>query len=126
MKKKGIKDNDCLLNSFSESFTILSAKICDIRIYSNKEFLVIDILFELIYPKYKYFILKFIDVKKFSFSWSDDYIFYNVESFKLFKQNDYYHISLDPYNEYENISDNDRDFILSKKIQGYYSENPNK
>jgi len=60
--------------------------------------------------------LKFNRVKEFLLFWNSDNIFYNVESYKLFKINNYVYLSLDPFDESNSISEKDQDYILCENM----------
>lgn len=62
--------------------------------------------------------LVFVDCLGYSFSYSEDYIFYNVESFKLLKLEDGgYYMSIDPSDNNPLPSDGDMDAVESRSIQ---------
>lgn len=64
--------------------------------------------------------LKFTDCKEYSFSYTDDYYFYNVELVKLFKTKDgMFYVSFDPVDEQDEVSNEDQDFILARGVSGY-------
>ena len=114
------KTNDCLLESFSETFNILDATINELKIYTDKKSLVIELYMKLSYPQGIDLKLNFCGIKEYSFYWDENYIFYNVESYKFFKANNLFYISLDPDGEENIISPNDQDFILCEKIEGLF------
>jgi len=115
------KTNDCLLNSFSETFNILDASVYEARIYLNKKHLIMDFCMKLSYPQNMYLKLSFLGIKEYSFYWNENHTFYNIESYKLFKTNNLYYISFDPDGEEDVISQNDQDFILCESIEGLLS-----
>ena len=114
------KTNDCLLESFSETFNILDSSINELRIHLDEGCLVIEIYMKLSYPQGINFKLSFRDVKQYSFCWNDNYIFYNIESYKFFKANNLFYISFDPDGEENIVSQNDKDFILCENIEGSF------
>ena len=116
------KTNDCLLDSFSETFNILDATISEIKIYMNKKHLIVELYMKLSYPHNMNLKLCFSGVKEYSFYWNDNHIFYNIESYKLFKANNLFYMSLDPDGEENEISQNDQDFILCENIEGSFFE----
>ena len=63
--------------------------------------------------------IRFTNVMEYSFYYKMGYSFYNVERCKFFKKGDSFYISLDPYDEWANIDENDQDFILCSAIEGY-------
>ena len=114
------KTNDCLLDSFSETFNILDATIDKLKIYLEKDGLIIEVYMKLLYPRGVNFKLRFCRVKEYYFYWNEKYTFYNIRSYKFFKTNNLFYISFDPYDEEEIISQNDGDFILCEKIEGIF------
>jgi hypothetical protein len=60
----------------------------------------------------------FEEVKELSFYHNDNYLFYNVENYKLIYSNneDEFYLSLDPYDDDQNINSLDKDFIRAKKL----------
>ena len=113
------KTNDCLLDSFSETFNILDATIKEFKIYVDENNLVvIDIDLKLLHPRGMNLKLSFYGIKEYAFYWKENYAFYDIGSYKFFKVDDLFYISLDPEMEGNNISQNDNDFILCENIEG--------
>ncbi|UZT99074.1 hypothetical protein ODZ84_05765 [Chryseobacterium fluminis] len=61
--------------------------------------------------------LLFSDIIEFKFYYSNIYNFYNIENFKLLHLTNQIYISFDPDNVNNNISEDDSDFILAKKLE---------
>ena len=102
---------------------ILSSRIYKFSIYDDTTGnLSIDIFLELQYPKGKYLKITFINVKKYTFSWSEEYYFYYIERYKYFRLNSLYYVSFDPDNEEDIISEKDSDFILCSKIDVFIGD----
>lgn len=120
---KYLGKNEELLNFITDDFSLISSKLFELDMHKKDGELIIDFYFDLLYSKAETKLkLSFEDIEEFSFYYKSDYIFYNVENYKLFKSGSLFYISLDPYNETQEISPNDQDFILSKSIRGYLSE----
>ena len=120
---KYLEKGEELLSRIADEFTLLSSQVKGINLYSNEVgVLVGEILFELLYSK-KEKKLKLIltDIREFSFFYTSDYDFYNIERYKLMKIDNGYYISLDPFDESEEISADDQDFIKCQNIEGYVS-----
>jgi hypothetical protein len=65
--------------------------------------------------------LVFSDCVGYSFSYSDDYIFYNVESFKLIKtEGGLFYMSIDPFDDIQLPSDEDMDAVESRSIELFF------
>jgi len=75
--------------------------------------------------KYKgnYLRLRFSGIKEYSFYHNNTYHFYNVESFKLIKDGEFFYLSLDPEDESSTFAtDHDQDLIVFKSFEGYFIE----
>ncbi len=98
--------------------SLISTNVKDIHI-TNKDKLVIGIVFSNFSKKsdFKTIEIRFSEIIEYNFYYNNDYIFYNVESFKLLKISSFFYLSLDPDDEVEGISSNDMDFIKCNKIE---------
>ncbi|WP_224994954.1 hypothetical protein [Cesiribacter sp. SM1] len=115
-----VGNNEKLLGILNGSLDIISSKIYEIKFYKNFEDLVIEIYLKLLYSKdHEGLLLKFTEVEEYSFYYNSQHIFYNVESYKFFKKSNKIHISFDPYDNEDNITSKDQDFIISKNVEGY-------
>lgn len=117
-----IKDDDFFAKNLLCKFSVFSANIYKINI-SKDEYLTINVYLKLMYPRGKYLNISFLKVKEYSFSWNENYIFYNIETLKFFKKDDLFYISFDPDGSDDTISKNDQDFIISESIEGILSCN---
>jgi hypothetical protein len=119
-----INKNDELLNqSIPRGYYILDSTIKRFDIYFENEQLYIDVYFSLPYHRFKAdknLKLCFIGVTEYELYWNDQYHFYTIERFKFLKTEKGYYISFDPYDESEEISEEDHDIILCKEVEGYF------
>jgi hypothetical protein len=113
-----IGKDEQIIDTFSKQLTILSGQLEKVIIYQVNYTLIIDLEIKILYSN-KDCKLRFIDIKEYYFYYNSDHYFYNIESFKLFRSEDFFYISLDPADESSNINENDQDFILSRSIEGY-------
>jgi len=116
-----ICSDEKLITRFLGSNSLLDGKIEKIEIFDAGSSVCININFNMRpssdYQKVQF---KFVGCKGYSFSYSEDYYFYNVELLKLFQGEDgLFYISFDPCDEIEVISDEDQDFILCREISAY-------
>lgn len=112
--------NADLMSFLSGNLTISSSKLYKLDIAGDDNGLVIDVYLELLYSEdNNHLKLRFTDVQEYSFYYNSQHVFYNVEIYKFFINNGRVYISFDPVDEQENISVDDQDFILSKKVEGY-------
>lgn len=81
----------------------------------------ITLILKLTYPNNSYLKLIFKDVIEYYYQWSNNYIFYNVSSCKLMKNNNKYYYSFDPDDSIYNISENDNNIIISNIFEIYHS-----
>ena len=115
-----IEKQDNLLNALKGSLSIISSLLHKICVYMENDLLYINVEAELIYKKPpNRIVLKFIDVLEYSFYYTSNRFFYNVEIFKFFKTDNGFYISFDPIDEKEIISDDDQDFIKAISVEGY-------
>jgi len=100
-----------VIEILSNNESLISGKLVGISIYTKEHRLQIDLNIELMYSKkMKNIKLQFIGVSEYSFSYSSDNYFYNIETYKFFKEENIFYISLDPshtHNDESNIADND-------------------
>ncbi|MBN3575887.1 hypothetical protein [Vibrio neptunius] len=118
---KLISSSTKLVAYFSGNNSLLDSKIKRIEVLYSDSGLCINIDISM-RPSSDYDNIKlsFIGCKMYSFCFSDDYCFYNVESLKFFINDDgLFYISLDPYGEEQMMSDEDQDFILCKDVFAY-------
>jgi hypothetical protein len=119
MKKIG--NGETLINFFTEERSLVSSKVYRIDIFLKDEDLSIDLYLELLGSKNRVKI-SFCGIKEYSFYHHSDYIFYNIETVKFFKSSEGIYISLDPIDERECISDEDKDYIFSNEVEGFIIE----
>lgn len=116
-----ICSDEKLIARFLGENSLLDGKIEKIEIFDVDSSVCININFDMRpssdYQKVQF---KFSGCKGYSFSYSDDYYFYNVELLKFFQGEDgLFYISFDPCDETEAISDEDQDFILCRGVSAY-------
>lgn len=61
--------------------------------------------------------LLFNNIVEFNFYYNSDYIFYNIEAYKLIYFDNQIYLSLDPEESTDDKSENDSDFILAKRLE---------
>ena len=116
-----IETGDKLINALSYNLSLISSQLYKVCIYNEDNLLYIDVGVELMYKnENNRILLRFVDVKEYSFYYSSHRIFYNIEAYKFFKSGDLYYASFDPVDESEVIADNDQDYIKSKSVNGYF------
>ncbi len=116
-----ICSNQQMVTHFSGNNSLLDGKIKRIEIFDADSSVCINIDFDMrLSSDYQNVQIKFVGCKSYSFSYSDDYYFYNVELLKFFQGDDgLFYISFDPSDEVEIISDEDQDFILCREVSVY-------
>ena len=105
---EAIYKNDELLELTKGSSYLFDTSVTRLDIYLKEYQLCIDVYFNLKFSAFKaekQLKIHFMDIIRYQFIHSDNYIFYNVESCKFFKSENGYYISLDPFNELEEISE---------------------
>jgi hypothetical protein len=109
-----------LYNLLKNEIHIGDGRIQSIHIYLIKDLLTIDVDISLHFGKGKALKMRFVDVKEYFFKHNEFYEFYNIEDYKLIKQDNLYYISFDPDMGLEDASPIDGDIIVCKSIEGYY------
>lgn len=110
-----------LLDFLTGDFTLISSIIKEIRILKKNEQLIAEIRLKLMYSRSeKELLLIFSDISEYSFYYTENNIFYNVERVKFFMLERGVYISFDPFEEGETIADDDQDFVKSKAVEGYW------
>ncbi len=116
-----IKDDE-LISILTGNNSLISATVEGFEIFKSDYDLNIDVHIKLLYSKTNpHLILKFKQVLEYSFFHSSDQDFYYIESYKLFKSDKGFYLSLDPFDETENIHLQDQDYIIAKSIEGQLS-----
>ncbi|RAJ83329.1 hypothetical protein CLV59_103293 [Chitinophaga dinghuensis] len=117
-----IDKNEGLINYLSGKYSLISSKLYRMDIYNDaKSDLIVDLYFELLYtPVNSRIKLTFTEIEEYSFYHHRSNYFYNVERLKFLRKDNFMYLSIDPYDEDQNISIEDRDFILSKNVEGYF------
>jgi len=115
-----IGKNGELLNQMSlKKLYILDSILKKIKIYESQYITCVDLLFELTHSN-NLLKIKCSNIVEYSFYYRIHKPIY-VERCKLFKIDDLFYVCLDPYNEADDINENDQDFILCNEIEGYLS-----
>ena len=113
-----IGKNEELFNYLSiKKLYILDSLLSKTEIYESQFITCVDLHFKLIRNNYLLKI-KCSNVIEYSFYYRIHKPIY-VERYKFFKKDDLFYLCLDPYNEGEEINENDQDFILCKEVEGY-------
>ena len=115
--------NDALLQLTSGSYYIHDSTVSRFDIYQQAHELFIDVYFNSWDRKLKVdkqLKVNFSGIIKYQFLYSNNRHFYIVESYKFFKSEKGYYISLDPFDESEAISEDDEDLILCKNVEGVF------
>lgn len=108
------------LNFFSNEHTLISSSLTQINIYEEDYKLIVELTFKLLYAKKKNIVkIKFIEVKEFSFDHDSSYYFYNISNLKLYTNDGFYYISLDPDETIAMRSPDDNYLVLSRSIEVY-------
>ena len=117
-----IDKNEGLISYLSGKFSLISSKLNRIDIYNDaKSELIVDLYFELLYTPVNNLVkLTFTEIEELSFYHHRSNYFYNVERLKFLKKDNFMYLSIDPYDEDQNISIEDQNFILSNNVVGYF------
>jgi hypothetical protein len=112
--------NDEVVSFFTGQMSLISASVESFQIFQQKEIVIIDLSFRLLYAKgHRNFRIRFKEVTQYCFYYHSDYIFYNVASVKFFKDEGSFYISLDPDDSASAKSELDNDFIISKDVEAF-------
>lgn len=113
--------NEELYESLKGNNNILDSQINRILLVEEEQEIKVEIDFLLHnVSENKKVRIVFNHIKEFSFYYNSQYIFYNVERFKLLLlENGYYYLSLDPYDESMQVSSKDQDIIIARNIIGF-------
>ena len=116
-----ICSNQESVNHFSGNNSLLDGNIKRINIFYTDSSVCINIDFDMRPSSdYQNIQIRLIGCTHYSFSYTDDYYFYNVELLKFFQgDNGLFYISFDPADETEIIADEDQDFILCREVSVY-------
>ncbi|MDP9077978.1 MAG: hypothetical protein M3O71_11175 [Bacteroidota bacterium] len=115
-----IYKNDDLLQLIWGSYHIHDSSVNRFDIYQRNYQLCIDVYFDSTKKPHKQLKIHFSGIIKYQFLYNESYHFYNVESYKFFKSGKGYYISLDPFDESQEMSEEDGDLILCKEIEACF------
>lgn len=119
-----IDKNENLINSLSGNLTLLSGSLQRIDFYLNKKKeLSIDLTIALLYdPEKRMVILKFSEIKEYSFYANDPSLFYYIEDYKFLKYDRGVYLCLDPLweNNLNVVSSQDQNYIVAEHVEGYF------
>lgn len=103
------------ISFLNNDLRIIDSIVNSIRIYENSGILNVSIIFSKNSTKYN---MCFEDVIEYSFYHSQDYIFYNIENYKLQFNKDKaeYYLSLDPFELTKEPHIKDQDIVRARKI----------
>ncbi len=120
---KAIGSGEQLLKSLVKQNSLLDAEVKRISIFEEGSLLSIELEFAMRPSSvYRRIVLKFTEVKEYSFYYQQNYIFYNVERYKFFRmENGLYYLSLDPYDEAALPSEEDQDIVVAREVFGLAS-----
>ena len=111
---KKIKNKEAF-HYIRESGILLDSEIIKIELLNKDGLLNIDLSLKI--QSGSDLLIEFIRVSEYSFYYSDNYIFYIISSVKnIMKDNNLYYFSLDPADESELISKNDKDIIICHEL----------
>lgn len=116
---KIIEAGDNMFELLSEDYFLLDAVVSRLDIYQLNYNLVVDIYFQLMHGKEKSLMLRFGKAREYQFYYNSKHTFYNVESFKLLKNDSLFYLSLDPDESKPSILSSDQDIVLSEILEGY-------
>jgi hypothetical protein len=116
-----IYSDEKLIARFLGNNSLLDGKIGKIEIFSSGLSVCVNMIFYMRSSSdYQKLQFRFVGCKKYSFLYSEEYYFYDVELLKFFQTEDgLFYISFDPCDEIEVISDEDQDFILCREVYAY-------
>lgn len=114
-----IAAGDQMLDLLNKDIFLLDSIIERFDIYQLNHGLVVDIYFRLMHGKEKSLMLRFGNVREYQFYYISKGTFYNVEFFKLLKNESLFYLSLDPDESRPQMLSSDQDTVLSETLEGY-------
>jgi len=117
------RNEELLKQSIPKGYYILDSEITRFDVYLKNYQVHIDVYFSLPYYRFnadKKLKLHFIGVTEYEFYWNDKYTFYIVERYKFFKTENGFYISFDPYDESNEVLEEDHGIILCNEVEGYF------
>jgi len=117
------KNEELIRRSYAEKYYILDSMITRFDVYIEDYVVFIDVYFSLPYHRFKgdkVLKLHFIGVTEYEFYWNNNYTFYTLERYKLFKSEKGFYLSIDPYDESETVLEEDKGIIFCREVEGYF------
>jgi hypothetical protein len=118
-----IYKNDELLELTKGSSFIRDSLVTRFDIYQQEFRLNVDVYLNLGFSRFKAekkLKIHCSDIIRYQFLHDKKYYFYNVENCKFFKSENGYYLSLAPFNELDEISEEDEDLVQCENIEGYF------
>jgi hypothetical protein len=112
-----------IFSGILEEYSLLNSKLVSLQIEHTGERLLAKIRLRLSNScGAKLITLVFKDVREYSFLYSVDYSFYNVENYKFSVFEKGVYISLDPADDQIERSQDDQDYIVADQLDGFIEE----
>ena len=110
---------DELLNMLSSNLTIINSRVLSFKIEYNESGLLCTIEFLLSpHRKGEVLCLSFKNIIEYSFAYSNDFSFYNVETYKFLIIEGNFYLSLNPSDDNLARSDEDEDYVFAEVVWG--------
>jgi hypothetical protein len=106
------------IDFLSNRESLISGRLKNISIYYENNQLNIDLIVKIMYSKKSDEILiRFLGVIEYAFFYTSQNNFYFIEEYKLFNENNFFYLSLDPFDDVKQKNPNDNDYIIATNIQ---------
>ncbi len=115
-----IAKNEDVISKLTGNETLLDGEVKGLSIFLEDDDLVItvDVKIRRKKSKFKSIKIKFLEVEEYSFYYVASIFFYNIERVKLFSlERGNFYLSLDPYDDKQEMDERDQDFIISKRLE---------
>jgi hypothetical protein len=114
-----VSNGDSVLNYLTDDNSLISSTLFRIDLYCNDSELRADLYFTLPYANQIKLMIRLINISEVGFYFNTSHFFYQVTNCKLFRQNDFFYLSLDPDESDPLMSVNDQDFFWCRDIEVY-------
>jgi hypothetical protein len=115
-----LAENHAVLSLVAGRETLLNASLESVLLQYEEDGLVIELALLLRHSaSVSKLLLCFEQVSAYAFAYSMEVSFYNVVSYKLLPVETGYYLSLDPYDETQEVDERDNDCIVATRIKAY-------
>ncbi len=112
-------NSDSLIDAINERNALLDGKLLRVSLADNNGVMIAELrVASRTSSEVETIVIRFSDVRRFDFYYDDSNYCYLIERYKAFRLEEGFYMSLDPYDETNEVHCEDRGIVLSTEIEG--------